>query len=73
MNKETKCRSIIEWENAINNRVDIEFVEILLTNRTVFNIHGFIIYHGKRRRAKWIFDGRCYYNGRRVSSFDIVF
>lgn len=45
MNKGTKCRSIIEWENAINNRVDIEFVEILLNNRTVlaYTVLSFIM------------------------------
>lgn len=70
-NTKEYCR-IIDWETAINGRTDIEFEEIQLKNRAVVGVNGFIIVQGKRRRVQWLNDGRCYHNGRRISSYDIA-
>lgn len=72
MNKSNTFRPIIDWESAISGRTDIEFEEIRLNNRAVIGVNGFIVVKGKRRRAQWRQDGRCYHNGRRVSSYDIA-
>lgn len=72
MNNSKTYRRIIEWETAINGRSDIEFEEIQLKNRGVIGVNGYIVIQGKRRRVQWLHDGRCYHNGRRVSSYDIA-
>lgn len=72
MNNSIDYRPIIDWETAIKNRPDIEFEEIQLRNRGVLGVNGFITIQGKRRHVQWLHDGRCYHNGRRVSSCDIA-
>lgn len=59
------------WERAIAGRNDIEFIEIRLKNGGVTEVKGFILIRGHRRIVSWRSDGRCYYHGRRATSYDI--
>lgn len=61
------------WEQAIADRNDIEFIEVRLEKGGVTGAKGFILVRGHRRPASWRPDGRCYYNSRRATSYDIEF
>lgn len=64
---------ISRWEDAVKNRPEIDFEEIHLIGGLVSEVLGFIIHGGKRYRAKWVNDGRCYYNERRAKQHDLSF
>ncbi len=64
---------VSEWEQAIQNRDDIEFFEVRFEKGCVSGAKGSILVKGLWRSASWRSDGRCYYHGRRASSYDIEF
>lgn len=69
---ELNCHSIKAWEKAIEGRTDIEFMEVRTHYLQVVGARGYIRNGNKRYRAQWIYDGKCYHNGRRVPSHDIA-
>lgn len=64
---------IVEWEEAASGRADIAFEEFQLKDHVVTGVNGYVLANGKRRRVQWLFDGKCYYKGRRIYGYDITF
>lgn len=71
---ETILHSIAEWEeNAKNLPVKIEFRECFLDHGRVTKFLGSGVIDGKKRSMTWKEDGKCYYKGRRIADYDIIF
>lgn len=67
-------RQISDWEQAFNSREDLRILEIKLRGNKVTEVLGEIITsNGRVRSAKWDEAGHCFYSGRRVKEYDIVF
>ncbi len=63
---------ISKWEVAISSHQEIEIDEFQLHHGLVCGANGTITVNGKRHHARWLYDGRCYYKGKRVVKYDIA-
>lgn len=71
MKKNELLLPVSAWEEAVRDRDEIELMEVRLKDLLVTGVEGFITVRGKKRPATWRSDGRCYYKGHRVHTFDI--
>lgn len=71
MKKNDTSYPICEWEHAIAERNDIDFIEFRMEKNLVSTAIGHIIVRGHKRLAIWHHDGHCYYRGNRAKSYDI--
>lgn len=67
-------RQISDWEQAFDSREDLRILEIKLRGNKVTEVLGEITTpNGSVKSAKWDEAGHCFYRGRRVKEYDIVF
>lgn len=66
-------KSIRDWEAAIASRPEIEFSQMFLKKGNVCGVDGWIKANSRQYKVKWLFDGKCYYNGKHVRQYDITF
>lgn len=62
---------IYRWEEAISGRDDIELLMVMFKFGKVARAYGYIMIAGKKHRAMWHADGRCFCNHRHFKPFDI--
>lgn len=72
-NKSTKAYPICKWEASISKMNNVEFNEFHLHHRLVCGASGIVKINEKSYPVKWLYDGRCFYNGRRLRQYDISF
>lgn len=67
-------RQISDWEQAFDSRDDSRILEIKLRGNKDTEVLGEITTpNGRVKSAKWDEAGHCFYSGRRVKEYDIVF
>ncbi len=65
--------SIEDWENAIEDRTDIDFTEFHLHKKGIDHVCGYIIRRGLRLKVYWTAAGKCFLKGKHEEDFDIKF
>lgn len=72
---EIKCseiKSLSHWRDSIRSRHDIMFDEVKFVRGYVCGAHGRIIYRNKAYKVVWVYDGKCFYKGRRLPKYDLT-
>lgn len=59
------------WEKIVSERDDMKLKKIYFNKGLVSGAEGIILTSGKERNVKWLYNGRCYYNGKRIRQYDI--
>lgn len=65
--------TVAQWEGAIKDNKSIVFEGMTLHRGFVCGVTGLILANNKHYNVKWLWDGRCLYNGKRARQYDIKF
>lgn len=64
-------KSLSSWTDSIRSRQDIMFDEVKYFRGSVCGVYGRIIYRDREYKVVWVYDGKCFYKGRRLPKYDI--
>lgn len=70
---ELTAHTVAQWEAAIKDNKAIAFEGMSLHRGFVCGVTGIIRANSKQYNVKWLWDGRCLHNGKRVRQYDIQF